>query len=106
MPYLKEPWFRNEPMRKFSQVLSVLMVAGLLLVTSTGCESQKENQYITANDIRNDLNPEYFTTLRSWEQRQNFDAITRNLNGRQMVDDWYRFWQAKPSRMTPYPNLY
>lgn len=88
-------------MRQMLRFVMLGLAAMTLLVSVVGC-----NKHVTANDVRNDLNPEYFTSLRSWEQRQNYDAIVRNLNGREMVDDWYRFWLANPSRLTPYPHLY
>ena len=89
-------------MRSLLQVLCLVLATVTLLAA---CESQESNR-ITANDIRNNLNPEFFTSIRSWEQRQNYDAIVRNIEGRQMVDDWYTLWLADPSRLTPYPSLY
>lgn len=94
-------------MRQICQVLSVFVVAGLLLVAVGGCQNKDDSSgHITAEDIRKNPSPEYYTTLRSYEQRQNLDAITNNLDGRQLIDDWIRLWQVRPSRLTPYPNLY
>ena len=94
-------------MRQMLRYLCLGLAAMTLSLAVVGCDSTPlKPERITANDVRNDLNPEYFTTIRSWEQRQNYDAIVRNLNGRQMVDDWYNFWLANPSRLTAYPPLY